>query len=231
MLENFGWGRTGLRTGSRSAAGGTPMLTKSRLVALATAVVTLVVLAFFAWRDGPITQASPGGLLNPGFEDGTLDGLPKDWNPLLPVPDAKSVIVVDSEGPGEFPAYADMGGGTVSPYKGSLMLRLGVPKRVAESQNRGTYGVSSKTFISDRSTLKFAMRLFSWEHRVYDRIEFDLKNAATGASVGKLASDLVVNMPDGSMRGCSDAAAGGPALPCGFNIDVGKRGQFLDTVW
>src|SRR3990170_2199586 len=103
------------------------MFTKSRLVALATAVVTLVVLAFFAWRDGAITQASPGGLLNPGFEAGLAS-----WT-VQSSPDA--VTVVGAEGPAQFPTYADMGDVTVTPFKGTRMLRLGTPKRISESQN------------------------------------------------------------------------------------------------
>src|SRR3989304_6405156 len=129
------------------------MLPNNRVPSVAVAGAGPCVPAFIAWQDGAIPQAAPGGLLNPGFEAGTLDGPPKDWSPPLPVPDAKSVIVVDSEGPGEFPTYADMGGVTVSPHKGSLMLRLGVPKRVAESKNRGTWGVSSRPLALGRKPL------------------------------------------------------------------------------
>ncbi|MDP3062879.1 MAG: hypothetical protein Q8O40_06690 [Chloroflexota bacterium] len=44
---------------------------------------------------------------------------------------------MDSEGPAESSTYADMGNITVSPFRGRLMLRLGTPKRLAESQGRG----------------------------------------------------------------------------------------------
>src|SRR3990170_3466963 len=98
------------------------------------ALVLLALSGLFSGWDAAPTLASPGGLVNPGFEDGVLNGSPSGWTVVQPVPDA--VKVVGTEGPSQFPAYADMGNVTVAPFKGTLMLRLGSPKRLAESQNR-----------------------------------------------------------------------------------------------
>jgi PKD repeat protein len=167
---------------------------------------------------GPAAQAV-GGLQNAGFEAGILNGPPQSWLVTQPVPDA--AIVVGAEGPSAFGTYADMGGITVSPYRGNLMLRLGTPKRSAESQARGT-NIVSQTFTASDATLRFSFRLFSWETRDRDIFEFDLKQGTT--SVGTLAAPLVIDMPGGAPRSCS-------ALPCRITMDVGSRGEFLDSGW
>ncbi len=180
--------------------------------------LVLALLAVALLR-GDVSQASPLGLLNPGFESGVLDGSPANWTVVSAV---DAVKVVDSEGPAEFATYADMGNITVSPYKGNLMLRLGTPKRIAESQNRGANTVS-QTFSSVRSNLKFAFRLFSWEQRGNDLFMFDLKDGRT--SIGTLASPLIVKRADGTtMATCT-------GVPCQFSLNVGVQGDFIDSGW
>jgi len=194
-------------------------MTIARRPATLIAAIALVALTcLISLRDQP-ASAAPPGLLNPGFEDGILGGAPKDWTIVNPVVDP--ISVADAEGPADFPTYADMGNVSVVPFKGSLMLREGTPKRVAESQNKGNNTVR-QTFASDGSVLRFAFRVFSWEHRDNDIFKFDLKSGPS--SVGTLASPIVVSMPDGATRQCT-------TIPCQFSIDVGSRGQYLDTGW
>ncbi|MEE8347880.1 MAG: PKD domain-containing protein [Dehalococcoidia bacterium] len=194
------------------------MLASGRLGLLSAAFATLVLVALFSASDGSITLASPGGLLNPGFEDGQLGGFPVDWDVVQPVPDA--VVVVDQEGPADSTTYADQNI-TVTPFIGELMQRTGSPKQLNQKQVRGE-NIAFQTFIADQPTLKFAFRIFSWEHRNLDIFRFDLTDGVT--SVGTLAPITVV-MPDGSTRSCD-------SLPCQFSIDVGKKkGQFLDSGW
>lgn len=168
----------------------------------------------------PSTQTTSGAtsLLNPGFEAGVLNGAPASWTVVSPVGD--SVKVVDAETPAEYGTYVDMGNITVQPNGGSAMLRLGTPKRGAENQNRGLNTVS-QTFTSSQTSVRFAFRLFSWEHRDNDRFAFNLTSG--GVSVGTL-SPFVVQMASGGTRGCS-------LLPCSFSIDVGSSGQFIDSGW
>src|SRR3990170_365317 len=163
------------------------MSTTVRLGVLGGAFTALVLAGLLASGDGLLTLASPGGLQNPGFEDG-LD----PWV-IQSAPDV--VSVVDQEGPADFQMYADRRI-TVEPYRGRLMLRLGSPKRLAESQKVGANTVR-QTFVSDRSSLEFAFRLFSWEHRGSDVFAFDLRDQS-----GKVPPNLVV----------SDMDTGGPLV-------------------
>ncbi|MBI4297285.1 MAG: PKD domain-containing protein, partial [Chloroflexi bacterium] len=190
---------------------------------LGVALLLMSILSF----GGPATSAAATGpLQNPGFEGGVnpTTGAPLYWT-VVSAPDA--VKVVGTEGPADFPTYADANNGdiagdiTVSPYKGDLMLRLGSPKRIAESQNTGRNTVS-QTFTPSRDTLKFSFRLFSWESRGRDVFSFNLTKA-NRSSVGTLVP-FNITMPSGTTVGCS-------ALPCQFTIDVGKQGQFLDSGW
>ncbi|MBI4340271.1 MAG: hypothetical protein HY680_10040, partial [Chloroflexi bacterium] len=190
--------------------------------ALRSLVLTLSFAALLLAAPASGILALSGGLLNPGFEEGQLDGPPQHWvvGPPSPAPDA--ALVVDSEGSSEFATYGDMGGVTVSPYKGVLMLRLGTPKRLAESQNRGDNTVS-QSFVAQRDSLKFAFRLFSWEFRGYDLFKFNLTRQ-DGSPAGTLSQPLEITMPDGAIVRCT-------ALPCQLKVDVGKRGQYLATQW
>jgi PKD repeat protein len=197
------------------------MLTTRRLGAISVAFVTLVLIGLLAWRDGPPTLASPGGLANPGFEDG-LD-------PWVIQSAADAATVVGQEGPADFQTYADQGI-TVSPFLGDLMLRLGSPKRIAEKQEWGASAVF-QTFTSDRDTLRFAFRLFSWEHRGDDVFRFELEDNVTGRTV------FPVRDPDDPAGGPIKVTLGGSVLfscsqtPCERAINVGKRGDFLDSGW
>ena len=202
------------------------MLTKSRLIALATAFVTLVVLAF-AWRDGAITQASPGGLLNPGFEDG-LAG----WTPG---PVADVVLAVGTESSVQCPTYANMTADpqqplVVTPYKGDGAVRAGGCKKINESQDRGINRLS-QTFTATDTILRFSFRLFSWEHRLYDQFSFDLKSGSN--SVGGLASAVSIPMAGvpGGAAICPVVRAKPTDPLCLVNVDAGKRGQFVATDW
>jgi PKD repeat protein len=182
-------------------------------------VPALAVACLVAVDRGPLSLNATSGIVNEGFEDGTLDGLPSDWSATAP--ETQGVKVVDAEGPGEFPTYADMGNVTVSPYRGDRMLRLGgVPRQIAQHQDRGAYA-ASQVFTPGDTTIQFAFRLFSWEHRGTDELRFNLFDG-TG-SVGALAEPIVIDMAGGDQT-CT-------ALPCIVSVDVGANGQFVDSGW
>jgi len=188
------------------------------IAAVALLAFLFLSITFSASQHGTRVSAATG-LQNPGFEGATLGGFPDAWDVAQPVPD--TVKVVQAEGPADFPTYADMGNITVSPHKGSQMLRLGQPKRIAEAQSAGANTVS-QTFTASQSTLKFSFRVFSWEFRGNDRVGFNLTGG--GSSVGTLAQPVSITQPNGSSTTCS-------ALPCEFAIATGNRQQFLDSGW
>ncbi len=168
----------------------------------------------------PAVAATNGGLLNPGFENGTAN-----WMILQPVAD--TVVVVGAEGPSKFPTYLDMNNVTVLPFKGSSMLRLGAPRKLAENQKRGTNAIS-QNFTANRNTLRFAFRLFSWEHRGVDSLRVELKDLDNPTAVFSVTKDdgspLVLKMQDGTQIADN-------TTPIVFTLDVGKRGQWLDSGW
>lgn len=190
-----------------------------RLIVPLLLLVALIAGGVSWAQQGDRTQAATGGLLNPGFEDGTLGGYPDSWTVTQPVPDV--VKVVGSEGPAQFSTYASMGNVTVAPYKGNRMLRLGTPKQISENQTPGQNRVS-QTFTSNETSFVFAFRTFSWDFRGNDSFGFNL--TSNGSSVGKLDSPVVVTMPGGSKSTCR-------RLPCQFTISGGKKGDYLDTGW
>src|SRR5262245_31857806 len=92
--------------------------------------------------------SASAAITNIGFEDGAIGATPPGWT-LGPVVDA--ALVVGTEGPSNFPVYADKNI-TVAPFKGAKALRIGTPKRFAESQTRGT-NRASQTFVPQSSDL------------------------------------------------------------------------------
>ncbi|HXK33911.1 MAG TPA: PKD domain-containing protein, partial [Dehalococcoidia bacterium] len=186
---------------------------------MATALAVLSLPA-----NGDASASGPGGLQNAGFEDGVLDSAPAAWSVTA---SSDAVRVVDAEGPSEFAAYADRNI-SVEPREGDLMLRLGTPKGSAQSQSSGANAVA-QTFFSDATTLTFAMRVFSWEHRGHDAISFDLRDASQPAArfpVRDAASGnaLQLTMPNGSSVTCA-------TTPCQLPLDVGDSGMFYDSGW
>jgi len=176
---------------------------------------------------GQGAQAGAGGLHNPGFEKGTLDGAPIDWN-ISPAPRG-AVIVVNSENATEFPTYARMGNVSVNSYRGNLMLRLGIPKGPSENQKPGE-NLAYQTFTPDQTTLQFSFRVFSWEFRGGDTFRFNLSPYGTnGVRVGTL-EQLIITMPDNSTIDLSESspANGGWGFATVGNV---KNGVWLDTGW
>ncbi len=192
-----------------------PTVRLRTISAIAAVIAVLIIIV----NDRPPTSAS-GGLVNPGFESGTLNGNPWGWTVVNPVADV--VRVVGTEGPAQFPTYVDMGNITVSPYKGNLMLRTGTPQRLAQNQDKGDNKVI-QTFSSTSSTLDLAFRIFSWEHRGQDLVQFDVKDGRN--SIGSLAAPIQLKTTGGSVIAtCS-------GVPCQLAIDVGEQGQFIDSGW
>jgi len=135
---------------------------------------------------------------------------------------ADEAAVVGSEGPAAFPVYADKGI-TVTPYRETKMARLGRPKRLAESQPSGVTS-ASQTFVADATEIRFAMRIFSFEHRGDDRVVLSLDPVAPLLPASFPVSGATVPMPGGGSASCTQT-------PCSLTIDVGRRGDFLDSGW
>jgi hypothetical protein len=109
---------------------------------------------------------------------------------------------------------------SVSPYLGNSMLRMGSPKEISQKQIRGANKIS-QTFESEGNKILISFWLFSWEHRGTDTFRLDLRDANGN---GFPISGFNIAMPDGTTTSCSKT-------PCDVTIDVGKRGNFLDTGW
>jgi PKD domain len=194
--------------------GGAVMAKHCRLSVFGVALVVLA-LAALSIRDPYSGSAAPGGVQNPGFEQGLTN-----WTATA----VDAAVVVGTESSAQCATYSDMGGVTVAPFKGAKALREGTCRRINQSQTKGTNKVS-QTFIADSSPLRVAFRLFSWEHRGNDEFLLELK--AGNTSVGTLAS--AVNVPMAGVPGGKRTCSG--SLPCRFTIDAGNSGQFVATQW
>ncbi|MBI4283130.1 MAG: hypothetical protein HY663_01510, partial [Chloroflexi bacterium] len=166
------------------------------------------------------TRAASTGLQNPGFEDG-LTG----WTISTPVAD--NVTVVGTDTATQWPAYTAMKVTSVSPFKGTKMLRLGTPKGVSESQNQGTNTVI-QSFTANANTFRFTFRAFSWEFRSYDKIRIDVKDASGKTLNLPVTNDsgspLTILMPSGTSKTY-------PSTPIEVIPDVGKRGNYMAMDW
>ena len=161
------------------------------------------------------------GLIDPGFEVSNLGSSPSAPWQTESASDSVTVVATDT---------FDIANGnntgasiTVHPHMGDQMLRAGTPRKVAERQASGDNRVSQE-FTPASSTLQVAFRLFSWEHRGDDQFSIELNRVSDGTPVGTLVSPIVINLPGGGTTGCS-------AIPCTFSVDVGKKGDLLDSGW
>jgi len=193
-----------------------------------TLTVVLAIALLLPLKTGQVALADGVGLVNPGFEDDMALPHPvqEPWQAVDPIADA--AVVVGTEGSPEFPTYADMvddqGNPTVvEAYKGVSMLRLGTPTQISEKQNDGDNTVY-QTFLANSDSLELALRIFSWEHRGYDRVRIDLKPAGLpdDPPVGQIAG-----VPDDPML----VGTNNPDVLYEVAMDVGKRGNYLDTGW
>ncbi len=192
------------------------MISRSKISFLSVALAVLLAITLLPLLGSMSALGYDGGLQNSGFENGILD----PWViESYPPPDAAEVV--GEEGPADFGTYSDTNT-TVLPYRGDYMLRLGTLKDINAKQNLGVNTVSQE-FTTNHSTLRFAFRLFSWEHRGNDSFGFDLKSGEV--SVGNI-TEFQINMPDGETTLVSPATP-----PCDFTIDIGGRKDFLDSGW
>jgi alpha-tubulin suppressor-like RCC1 family protein len=143
-------------------------------------------------------------------------------------------VAVGVEGGASFPVYASRGV-TVTPRAGRSMLRLGTP-RPKSGQHKGVTTVS-QTFTPTASSMRIAVRVFSWEYRAEDSVVIDLKNAA-GQHVGscerprsdKHSRDkrsglpFVVTMTDGTVRSHGK-------MPIEIAPRSALRNALMDTGW
>jgi len=169
-------------------------------------------------------QAShqPDGLQNAGFEQGGIGSAPLSWTVAAAVDRA---VTTGAEGPAQFSLYQDLQL-TVTPFRGAQMLRLGTPKRLAESQPRGSNAVT-QTFHPRSAELVLAARFFSFEHRGYDRFiisvvdpaspttRFPVSDAVTGGA-------FTLPLPGVAPAVCSQT-------PCSLTVRMNKRGPLLDS--
>ncbi len=161
---------------------------------------------------------------NAGFEQGATGSAPLAW---IVASAADRVITVGAEGPAQFPIYQDAGI-TVAPYVGEQMLRLGTPKRLAESQPRGSNAVTQQ-FRSHSSELVLSARFFSLEDRGSDKFvvsvtdpafpkkKFPVTDAVTGGAFS-------LPLPGTAPASCSNT-------PCSLIVRMGSRGPLLDSGW
>ncbi|MFC1897248.1 PKD domain-containing protein [Chloroflexota bacterium] len=192
------------------------MMLKSKISFLSMALAVLLAITLLPLLGSMSASGYDGGLQNSGFESGDID----PWI-IEPDPPPDTAEVVGEEGPADYKTYSATNT-TASPYRGDYMLRLGSPKSISEKQQKGMNTVS-QTFTANTSSLRFAFRLFSWEHRGNDSFGFDLKSGEV--SVGNI-TEFQINMPGGETTLVSPATP-----PCDFTIDVGDRKDFLDSGW
>jgi hypothetical protein len=197
-----------------------------RLSFAALAIIgTLIVLLPGAGSSAdaaPPTCPETTGLQNVGFEAGG-----NCWT-IEQAPDA-AVLVTGSEGPAQFAAYNNVPGGplTVTPKRGTKMFRLGTPKDIASSQTQGGNTIS-QWFQPNKTTIQFDVRLFSWEFRGNDTFSIKLTDA-NGNPVGTFGT-LGFSLKTNQGTGAAIVTCSGPT-PCTSTIDVGNRGDFLDSGW
>jgi hypothetical protein len=169
-----------------------------------------------------LASHQPDGLQNPGFEQGAIGSAPASWTVAAAVDRA---VTTGVEGPAQFPVYQEKQI-TVTPFRGAQMLRLGTPKRLAESQPRGSNAVT-QTFHSLNAELVLSARFFSFEHRGYDRFVISVVDPASPATRFPV-SDAVTGGPFSlPLPGVAPAVCS--LTPCSLPVRMNKRGPLLDS--
>jgi hypothetical protein len=187
------------------------------LVALAAAFPLLAGAAL-------VSSNPPAGLQNAGFELGAIGAAPQAWTVAAAT---DRVVTVGAEGPAQFPVYKDVAV-TVTPYRGAQMLRLGTPKKLAESQVRGSNAVTQQ-FSSTASELVLSARFFSFEHRGYDSFVVSVTDPSSPDAKFPVSDPLTggpfaLPLPGAAPAVCSQT-------PCKLVVRMGKRGPLLDSGW
>ena len=163
---------------------------------------------------------------NLGFEQPPLpDGTPPGWTLTA----ADRAVLTDGEDGSDFTIYADYSI-SVPPLQGLRSLRLGTPKRIDESQNRGTNSALSDGFVPAGTSLNLAFRLFSLEHRGDDQLIIEVLDDPADAVVANLSAvrftfEPVLPRPAGSelLQAATSGCSPGPV--CALTINIGKRNK------
>jgi len=107
--------------------------------------------------------ASPGNLVNPGFETGNLTG----W-------------VTDTVADGVYVVGTD---GFATPPEGSYMARLGTATAGPEiPQPRGPNKIY-QNFTASEPSLSFVYNIYTWDYEGYNHFEYELKTTDTGTVI------------------------------------------------
>jgi len=159
---------------------------------------------------------------NLGFENGPTGNSAPGWDLSAP---SDSATVTDGDG-AEFQIY-DQFNITVPPIRNEKSLRLGTPKQVNESQNRGENIARSDAFTPGGDQVFITFEVFSFEHRGDDRLIFEVLDAATDIPLTNVSYTLT---PQGSpdlpaMVTAASLAACTAGSVCELVIDVGKRNK------
>jgi hypothetical protein len=187
------------------------------------ALTALAMVAALA-STAALVQAAGSGVQNAGFEQGAIGSAPVAWTVVAA---ADRVVTTGVEGPNTFGIYKDLNV-TVSPYRGAQMLRLGTPKRISESQNRGSNAVSQQ-FVPASGDLLLSLRAFSVDNRGYDSVIVSVTDPSQptskfSVSDGTTGGAFSMPMPGATAASCS-------TTPCVLTVRMGKRGNFLDSGW
>ena len=129
----------------------------------ACATVAVAVIAAMAALLAVGADPPYDGLQDPSFESGVFYPDP-DGYWIKSEETSDNVTIVGVETPETYPTYQSMGNVTVTPLRGSKMLRLGVPRDKNNHQLRGVNS-ASQTFVPRQDRLSVGVRIFSWEAR------------------------------------------------------------------
>jgi hypothetical protein len=148
-----------------------------------------------------------GGIMNRLASSGSTGG----WT--VTQPPTGSAVVVGAETSAQYPAvYGTTGLTPVSPFMGSKMLRIGIPKTAAQA--KGTTTVS-QTFTSYGADLGIAFRLLTLDNPAQDSFTVAVKDSKVGR--------WLVTGPDGS--GSSSP------LPFKFSLPMDAGQTYGDSGW
>jgi hypothetical protein len=175
-----------------------------------------------------LAQAAAGEpFTNGGFEDSLLDAAPSVPDPWVPG-GPNQVTAVDCEDGSDFQVYADTGQGScdsdggVAPFRGSQMLRLGVPESPGDQNNNQSDGDTtvSQTFQASSATLALTTRIFSTEfRRNRDAVTISVTDGATISIDVDLDED-----------GTTDVTCAGDSS-CTIPLDSGRNGEIIASDW
>lgn len=171
----------------------------------------------------PAALAQTAGLSNPGFEEGPVGTEAPGWTLAA----AEIARITEGDDGSDYPVYAEYNL-SVPPLRESQSLLLGRPDVANGRQQRGDNRATSDLFTTSSGTIAFSIRVFSFEARGDDSLNFSVLNPGGSVDLSGVNWQFSADSAQPGSRPLSDVTSFCAAGPqCVLAIDIGRNNSPL----